>query len=80
MQQIGWVKPASLIQYLNSGVEVNGLGQYPGYPQHPITPLMAIIRSPSLTYSWTKVQTLVCVMPKGSPLMHTQSTLNGMTL
>jgi hypothetical protein len=51
MQQIGWVKPASLIQYLNSGVEVNGLGQYPGYPQHPITPLMAIIRSPFVSES-----------------------------
>jgi hypothetical protein len=51
MQQIGWVSPASLIQYLNSGIDVNGLGQFAGYPQHPITPLMAIIRSPFVTES-----------------------------
>ncbi|KAF3007612.1 hypothetical protein E8E13_008035 [Curvularia kusanoi] len=51
MQQIGWVSPASLVQYLNSGIDVNGLGQFPGYPQHPITPLMAIIRSPFVSES-----------------------------
>ena len=51
MQQIGWVSPASLIQYLNSGIDVNGMGQFPGYPQHLITPLMAIVRSPFVSES-----------------------------
>ena len=32
MKQIGWVSPASLVQYLNSGIDVNGMGQFPGYP------------------------------------------------
>jgi hypothetical protein len=59
MQQIGWVKPASLIQYLNSGVDFNGMGQYPAYPQHPITPLMAIIRSPFVSESTEVIQLLL---------------------
>ncbi|KAF3032898.1 hypothetical protein E8E12_000355 [Didymella heteroderae] len=59
MKQIGWVSPASLIQYLNSGIDVNGLGQFPGYPQHPITPLMAIIRSPFVTESTEIIELLL---------------------
>lgn len=59
MQQIGWVSPASLIQYLNSGVDVNGMGQFPGYPQHPVTPLMAIIRSPFVSESTEIVELLL---------------------
>ncbi|KAJ8115343.1 hypothetical protein OPT61_g2997 [Boeremia exigua] len=64
MQQIGWVSPASLIQYLNSGIDVNGMGQFPGYPQHPITPLMAIIRT----------QTPASATAKASPPSPTPST------
>lgn len=59
MQQIGWVSPASLIQYLNSGIDVNGMGSFPGYPQHPITPLMAIIRSPFVSESTEIVELLL---------------------
>ncbi|KAF1931264.1 uncharacterized protein M421DRAFT_417914 [Didymella exigua CBS 183.55] len=59
MKQIGWVSPASLVQYLNSGIDVNGLGQFPGYPQHPITPLMAIIRSPFVTESTEIIELLL---------------------
>lgn len=58
-KQIGWVSPASLIQYLNSGIDVNGMGQFPGYPQHPITPLMAIIRSPFVTESIEIIELLL---------------------
>jgi hypothetical protein len=59
MKQIGWVSPASLIQYLNSGIDVNGMGQFPGYPQHPITPLMAIIRSPFVSESTEIIELLL---------------------
>lgn len=59
MKQIGWVSPASLTQYLNSGIDVNGLGQFPGYPQHLITPLMAIIRSPFVTESSEVIELLL---------------------
>ena len=59
MQQIGWVSPASLIQYLNSGIEVNGMGSFPGYPQHLITPLMAIIRSPFVSESTEIIELLL---------------------
>ncbi|KAF9697688.1 hypothetical protein EKO04_004144 [Ascochyta lentis] len=59
MQQIGWVSPASLVQYLNSGIEVNGMGSFPGYPQHPITPLMAIIRSPFVSESTEIIELLL---------------------
>ena len=59
MQQIGWVSPASLIQYLNSGIEVNGMGSFPGYPQHSITPLMAIIRSPFVSESTEIIELLL---------------------
>ncbi|KAH6621779.1 hypothetical protein C7974DRAFT_397130 [Boeremia exigua] len=59
MKQIGWVSPASLIQYLNSGIDVNAMGQFPGYPQHPITPLMAIIRSPFVSESTEIIELLL---------------------
>lgn len=59
MKQIGWVSPASLVQYLNSGIDVNGMGQFPGYPQHPITPLMAIIRSPFVAESTDIIELLL---------------------
>lgn len=59
MQQIGWVSPASLIQYLNSGIDVNGMGQFPGYPQHLITPLMAIVRSPFISESTGIIELLL---------------------
>lgn len=59
MQQIGWVSPASLIQYLHSGIDVNGLGSFPGYPQHPITPLMAIVRSPFVSESTEIIELLL---------------------
>lgn len=59
VKQIGWVSSASLIQYLNSGIDVNGTGQFPGYPQHPITPLMAIVRSPFVSESTEIIELLL---------------------
>lgn len=59
MKQIGWVSSASLVQYLKSGIDVNGMGMFPGYPQHPITPLMAIIRSPFASESTEIIELLL---------------------